>query len=102
MTRNTDVTTLHRELATAQVVDVREVAEYAAGHVPGAVNIPMGRLAGRLAELDRSRPVHLVCRSGNRSGAMADLLTASGFDAVNVTGGTDAWLAAGYPTTTGA
>ena len=81
----------------ATVVDVREPVEYAAGHIPGAVNIPMGRLSSRLAEIDRDRPVCVVCASGNRSSAMTDLLVAAGFDAVNVTGGTGAWIRAGRP-----
>ncbi|MQW76708.1 rhodanese-like domain-containing protein [Nocardioides sp. dk4132] len=79
----------------AALVDVREVAEYREGHVPGAVNIPMGRLTGLLDELDRSRPVYVVCASGNRSSAMTDALTSAGFDAVNVAGGTSAWARSG-------
>jgi len=79
----------------AALVDVREVAEYREGHVPGAVNIPMGRLTSRLDELDRSRPVYVVCASGNRSSAMTDALTSAGFDAVNVAGGTSAWARSG-------
>lgn len=86
----------------ACVIDVREPAEYVAGHVPGALSIPMGRLTSRLDELDRSAPVHLICASGNRSGAMADVLVAQGFDAVNVLGGTTAWLQSGRPVVTGA
>ena len=82
----------------ATVVDVREPREYADGHVPGAVNIPMGRLTGRLKELDRSAPVYVVCATGNRSSAMADLLIAAGFDAYNVVGGTTAWTRSGRPT----
>ena len=81
----------------ATVVDVREVAEYREGHVPGAANIPMGRLPDRLEELDRSRPVYVVCASGNRSRAMTDVLTGAGFDAVNVAGGTSAWAQSGRP-----
>ncbi|NPC97807.1 rhodanese-like domain-containing protein [Nocardioides sp. zg-DK7169] len=81
----------------ACLVDVREVAEYREGHVPGAVNIPMGRLTGRLDELDGTRPVHVVCASGNRSSAMTDVLTGAGFDAVNVAGGTSAWARSGRP-----
>jgi rhodanese-related sulfurtransferase len=77
------------------VVDVREPGEYAEGHVPGAVNIPLGRLTARLDELDRTTPVHLICASGNRSAAMADVLRAHGFIAVNVRGGTSAWIRAG-------
>ena len=81
----------------AAVVDVRETAEYARAHVPGTVSIPMGRLTSRLAELDRSVPVHLICATGNRSGAMADFLAAQGFDAVNVVGGVAAWARSGRP-----
>lgn len=76
-------------------VDVRERAEYAQVHVPGAVLMPMGQLASRLEELDRSSRVHVICASGNRSKAMTDLLVASGFDAVSVSGGTNAWLESG-------
>ena len=81
----------------AAVIDVREVAEYRTGHLPGAVNIPMGQLPARLSEIDRSRPVYLVCATGNRSSAMVSVLTAAGFDAVNVAGGTSAWIRAGGP-----
>ncbi|MEV0787843.1 rhodanese-like domain-containing protein [Kribbella sp. NPDC050459] len=79
------------------VLDVREPREYAAGHVPGAVNIPMGRLTGRLDELDRSAPVYVVCATGNRSSAMTSLLISAGFDAHNVAGGTSAWARSGRP-----
>jgi rhodanese-related sulfurtransferase len=85
----------------ACVVDVRETNEFVAAHVPGAVNIPMGRLILRLDELDRSAPVHLICTSGNRSGAMVDVLVAQGFDAVNVRGGTIAWVQSGRPVVPG-
>ncbi len=81
----------------APVIDVREPAEFREGHVPGATNIPMGQLTARLGEIDRDRPVHLVCASGNRSNAMADVLTANGFDAINVAGGTSAWIRSGRP-----
>lgn len=81
----------------AVVVDVRETGEYAVGHVPGALNMPMGQLSGRLDELDRSAVVHVICASGNRSAAMTDVLLAQGFDAVNVAGGTGAWIRSGRP-----
>ncbi len=76
-------------------VDVRERAEFAQAHVPGAVLLPMGQLASRLGEIDRSSRVHVICASGNRSKAMTDLLVAQGFDAVSVAGGTQAWIASG-------
>ena len=81
----------------AAAVDVREPEEYAAGHVPGAVNIPMGQLHSRLGELDPTRRQVVVCRSGNRSDAMTDVLLANGFDASNMLGGTVAWVRSGRP-----
>lgn len=81
----------------ATIVDVREREEYVAGRVPGVVSIPMGQLAHRVHELDRSRPLYVICASGNRSSAMTDFLTAAGFDARNVAGGTSAWIRAGRP-----
>jgi rhodanese-related sulfurtransferase len=72
----------------AQLVDVREPAEVARGTLPGAVNIPLGELPARLAELDPGRRVVLLCRSGARSGRAAELLADRGFsDVVNLTGG---------------
>lgn len=88
--------------AGAHVIDVREASEYVAGHVPGATLIPMGHLASRLTDLDRSRPVYVVCASGNRSAAMTDLLVASGYEAYSVVGGTAAWARSGRPLETGA
>jgi rhodanese-related sulfurtransferase len=88
-----------REAGTT--IDVRERAEYAQAHVPSALLVPMGQLASRLDELDRSTRVHVICASGNRSRAMTDLLVAQGFDAVSVTGGTQAWLRSGRPVEAG-
>lgn len=85
----------------AIVVDVREPAEYVGGHVPGAVLMPMGQLPSRLAELDRTRPVYLICESGARSSSMASFLARAGFDVRSVAGGTAAWLQAGRPVITG-
>jgi rhodanese-related sulfurtransferase len=96
--REIDVDRLDTVLREGGVlIDVREPAEYAAGHVPGARLIPMGQLTSRLEELDRKQPVHLICASGNRSGAMADILRSRRFDAVNVVGGTTAWVRSGRP-----
>lgn len=81
----------------ATLVDVREPFEYRQGHVPQAVNIPMSQLTSRLGEIDRTRPVYVVCASGNRSGAVTDVLTSQGFRAVNVLGGTSAWIRSGRP-----
>ena len=97
-----DVDQLEAGRSAATVIDVREPGEYVAGHVPGALLVPMGRLAAHADELDGSRPVYVVCASGNRSAAMADLLVARGFDAYSVAGGTAAWARSGRPVETGA
>ncbi len=74
--------------ANGQLVDVREPDEVAEGSLPGAVNIPLGTLPDRVGELDRSRPVILLCRSGGRSGKAAQFLVDSGFtDVTNLSGG---------------
>jgi len=74
--------------ADGQLVDVRQPDEVAAGTLPGAVNIPLGDLEARLGELDRTRPVVLLCRSGGRSTIAAEMLTGAGFDdVVNLEGG---------------
>jgi rhodanese-related sulfurtransferase len=85
----------------AALIGGREASEYAAGHVPGATLVPMTRLTAHLGELDRTRPLFVVCASGNRSAAMTDLLVASGYDAYSVTGGTTAWARSGRRLETG-
>jgi rhodanese-related sulfurtransferase len=82
----------------AQLVDVREREEWAAGHIPGSVHMPMGEVASRLWELDRSRAVITVCRSGRRSLFSAEDLLQVGFaDVRSLSGGIIAWLEAGQP-----
>ena len=85
----------------ATVIDVREPGEYVGGHVPGAVLMPMGQLPSRTGELDRSRPVYVICASGNRSGAMTNYLVRIGFDARSIAGATAGWAGAGRPVVTG-
>lgn len=71
-----------------QLVDVREPWEFEADSLPEAINLPLGDLSNRIDELDRSRRVVLLCRSGGRSANAAELLTGCGFaDVVNLTGG---------------
>ncbi len=71
----------HREAvgSNGQLVDVREPAEFAQGTLPGAINIPLGEVPNRLEEMDRSRRVVLLCRSGGRSASAAQFLASSGF-----------------------
>ena len=85
----------------AVVVDVREPGEYVAGHVPGAILMPMAQLPSRVSELDPSRTVWVICASGNRSRAMASYLVRAGFDARSVDGGTSEWARSGHPIVTG-
>jgi rhodanese-related sulfurtransferase len=80
---------------TGVTIDVRERDEYMQGHVPGAILVPIGQLASRLHELDRTARIHVICASGNRSRAITDLLVAAGVDAVWVAGGTAAWIESG-------
>ena len=66
--------------------------------IPEALHIPMGDLNTRLSELDRTRPVIVVCRSGNRSARVADALNSAGYTADTMEGGMVAWQRAGLPT----
>jgi rhodanese-related sulfurtransferase len=79
------------------VLDVREPGEYAAGHVPGAISIPLAIVPLRHLELVRSRPVHVICETGGRSAQAVRWLDRQGYDALDVPGGTAAWRGAGHP-----
>lgn len=98
MVRQVSAGDLHdRAEGSVQVVDVRAPYEWEAGHLPGAVHVPLATLPDRLGELDRSRPVVLQCKGGGRSSIAASILQASGFsDVANLDGGFDAWSAAGF------
>src|SRR2546421_383197 len=77
------------------LLDVREDDEWAAGHAPTAVHIPLGDLAGRLDEVPSDGIVHVVCRGGGRSARATAYLNANGWDAVNVDCGMKSWHAEG-------
>ncbi|MGE5715013.1 MAG: MBL fold metallo-hydrolase, partial [Acidobacteriota bacterium] len=82
-----------------RVVDVRRPREFAAGHVPGAVSVPLHELARRLDERSLDGPVAIICASGYRSSIAGSLLLRRrGVEPINVVGGTNAWVAAGYRT----
>ncbi|MFJ3895695.1 rhodanese-like domain-containing protein [Streptomyces sp. NPDC090083] len=83
----------------AILLDVRESSEWTAGHVPGAVPVPLSRLvAGDGLPVEASdRQLVVICRSGHRSQQAAKLLTQRGRQVVDVEGGMNAWAAAGYP-----
>ncbi|MEW1960558.1 rhodanese-like domain-containing protein [Kineococcus sp. NPDC059986] len=95
-----DATTARTRLGEFTVVDVREDAEWAAGHIDGAVHIPLGQLENRLGELDPARPLLTTCRGGKRSAQAHALLTAAGRTVEDLDGGMLAWEQAGLPITT--
>jgi rhodanese-related sulfurtransferase len=81
---------LRRAHDGATVVDVRETFEFATGHIPGAVNLPLSTLASQHDQLGDGQLV-VVCRSGNRSAHAVRYLRQLGYDAINLTGGMFAW-----------
>ncbi|MFC1410297.1 rhodanese-like domain-containing protein [Streptacidiphilus sp. N1-12] len=84
--------------ATGALLDVREQDEWDAGHVDGALHIPMNEVPARLGELPDEK-LYVVCRVGGRSAQVVQYLVAQGREAVNVDGGMYAWEAAGRPMT---
>lgn len=90
-----DPQTLAERMHEVQVLDVRYPNEWEAGHIDGAVHIPVDDLAERVEELNPDRPVVTVCRSGKRSERAEQWLAGEGFDAENLAGGMEAWAEAG-------
>ena len=83
------------------VVDVREDDEWAAGHVEGALHVPMSDFVARFGEVTEAvadgRTAYVMCRVGGRSAQVTQYLVQQGVDAVNVNGGMLAWDGAGRP-----
>ncbi len=79
----------------AQLVDVRVGHEWDAGHIPGALHLPLEELPQRLGELDRERAVILYCRGGSRSTMATEALLEGGFDATKLREGIVGWSEAG-------
>ncbi|WP_345709561.1 rhodanese-like domain-containing protein [Kitasatospora paranensis] len=91
---------LHPRLGRLTVVDVRSPGEYAAGHIPGAHNVPLDLLHLAVPALRAAAgrgAVTVVCASGNRSATACDRLAAAGVAAAMLVGGTAAWAAEGHP-----
>lgn len=89
--------------AGAFILDVRQPDEYSAGHIPGAVLVPLGELPDRLSEVPRNEIVVVVCRSGNRSATGRDILLHAGYPTVSsMAGGMNEWINKGYETKSGA
>jgi rhodanese-related sulfurtransferase len=94
------VLTLNEKLANEDLhlVDVREYAESAGGRVSGAKLLPLGELEKRQTELDHTKPVYVMCRTGRRSGEAQKKLKALGFtNVINVAGGFEAWKKENLP-----
>jgi len=87
--------------AGAVLLDCREDAEWAAGHIDGAVHVPMNQIPDRLSyghgELTAQRQIVVICKMGSRSAHVASWLNRNGYDAVNLDGGMLAWATAGHP-----
>lgn len=81
----------------ALLLDVREPHEWQAGHAPKAKHIALGVVGHRMAELPKDRTIVTVCRSGRRSDVAAKQLRDAGFTTKNLSGGMQAWQAAGLP-----
>jgi len=81
-----------------QVLDVRRPAEFESGHVPHAVPAELSKLTQTNLTLDPAKPTAVICAGGYRSSAATSILEERGFtNLLNVTGGTGAWIKAGYP-----
>ena len=81
--------------ADAVFLDVREPDEWQAGHIEGAVHIPLADLPARVGELSPDDEIVVICRSGGRSGRAVGWLNSNGFDVLNFDGGMAAWAASG-------
>lgn len=89
---------LHAMAGEVQILDVRRLPEWQSGHIEGAIHMPLDKLRSQVAGLDRTKPIAVHCKSGYRSSIAASLLERAGFEqAMNVTGGFDAWLACKLP-----
>ncbi|WP_110930349.1 rhodanese-like domain-containing protein [Paenibacillus bouchesdurhonensis] len=74
------------------LIDVREIGEYKRGHIPGAKNIPLSQLQGRLSEIPQDKDLLLYCQSGMRSKNAARILSKNGYGKLaHLTGGISAW-----------
>jgi rhodanese-related sulfurtransferase len=80
-----------------QLVDVRSHTEFQAGHIPGAVNIPLDQIESRLGDLSDAYPIVLICQAGKRARMAAALLDPCGRQLSVLEGGTSAWEKSGLP-----
>ncbi|CAB4323009.1 MAG: rhodanese-like domain-containing protein [Actinobacteria bacterium] len=90
-----DVEELAALLETAHLIDVREPDEYAEARVRGAILIPLATIPDSLDDIPKDRTVHVICAAGGRSARAVEFLRSNGIDAVNIAGGTMAWVNSG-------
>ncbi len=83
------------------VIDVRTADEFASGHIPGSVFMPLFAVPLRLTELDRRRDVYVVCESGARGQQASRYLDERGYSVRNLDGGMTAWRAGGMQVRSG-
>lgn len=93
----TDLAEMRKRDEPVQIVDVRSPGEFASGHVPGAINIPLEQIEARMGDLDQ-RHLVVVCKSGRRAQLACGHLASHVPGASVLEGGTDAWTASGMPT----
>lgn len=79
----------------AWVLDVREIEEFDAGHVPNALHIPLGTIPENTHLIVEHETLYVICKAGGRSMKAATYLEAEGYTVVSVAGGTDGWVASG-------
>lgn len=97
-----DVQTLASErVAGRRVFDVREPDEFDEVRVPESVLVPLAEVPEEIEQFEGTDTVYVICRTGSRSRKAVQYLRANGIDAVNVAGGTVAWVNAGLPTEAG-
>jgi rhodanese-related sulfurtransferase len=89
-----ELLTIYRNVS---IVDVRELDEYVAGHIPGAIHIPLSTIPLRFAELDKDVTQYLICEAGGRSAQAGAYLEQQGFNIVNIAGGTGELRMMGTP-----
>ena len=73
------------------IIDVREIHEYAAGHIPSAENFPLSTLGSDFSKLDKDQKYYVICQAGGRSAKAYDFLDAQGFNVINIEGGMNNW-----------
>ena len=93
MIKEISATHLHEKMKDERcnIIDVREKVEFATGHVPTAVNLPLSEFVSGYQVLDKDKTYHIICQSGARSGQACLFLETQGYNVVKIAGGTSAW-----------